>query len=389
MSKRSISEATLPESFCEGFHDAEAVGKMKFRHLPHYGLVSIISFGASGLGGMFTAGQGSGLTDAAAGENSNDTWFAVDAEEDKQRAKEIVIMCLKAGVNLIDTSHWYGQGRSERLLGHALKGVPRKAYYINSKIGRYDKDPLKMFDFTYEKTYQGVLDTLRRLNLDYIDSMQVHDPEFSPSAEVIATQTLPALQRLKDEGKIRLIGMTGYPLAFQREVFEKSEVKIDTSLSYCHYALNDTTLASSGFIDFCAERDVALINASPISMGLLVDRDPPGWHPASAATKEVCRSAAKYCAAQGVDIAKLALHFTLRNERIATTLISSTSVGRMKANLDAVAETLTDKEEKVLGHLVSAVFEPQGTLSWEGTEIAAYWDTVGKKLMTERLYAKG
>ena len=299
----------LPESFVPGWHDEAEVRKMKFRTLPHYGQVSVISFGASGLGGMFTAGQGTGLADAKAGaaDEKEDVWFAEDAEADKQAAKDIVQMCLKAGVNIIDTSHWYGQGRSERLLGHALKGVPRQAFYINSKIGRYDKDPMHMFDFTYEKTYQAgpasparspnpdptpttsptptptrpqpdadpsprtaspsparrlsvvraeqaVLDSLKRLQLECIDSMQVHDPEFAPSVDVIVTQTLPALQRLKEEGKIKYVGVTGYPLETQREIIERSIaagalVSVGsswaaargwasglTSLSYCHYA---------------------------------------------------------------------------------------------------------------------------------------------------------
>ena len=214
----------LPESFVPGWHDEAEVRKMKFRTLPHYGQVSVISFGASGLGGMFTAGQGTGLADAKAGaaDEKEDVWFAEDADADKQAATAIVQMCLKAGVNMIDTSHWYGQGRSERLLGHALKGVPRQAFYINSKIGRYDKDPMHMFDFTYERTYQAVLDTLTRLQLDCVDSMQVHDPEFAPSVEVIVTQTLPALQRLKEEGKIKYVGITGYPLEAQREIIERS-----------------------------------------------------------------------------------------------------------------------------------------------------------------------
>ena len=56
----------LPESFVPGWHDEAEVRKMKFRTLPHYGQVSVISFGASGLGGMFTAGQGTGLADAKA-----------------------------------------------------------------------------------------------------------------------------------------------------------------------------------------------------------------------------------------------------------------------------------------------------------------------------------
>jgi len=330
--KGEMAAGALPESFCEGFHEADEVRKMAFRRMPHYGLVSIISFGASGLGGMFTAGQGKGIQDAVAGVG-NDTWFAEDAEEDKQRARDIVHLCLKRGVNMIDTSHWYGQGRSERLLGHALQGVPRTAFYLNSKIGRYDQDPLKMFDFSYAKTYQAVKDTLKRLQLDYIDSMQIHDPEFIPDRELLFTQTLPALQRCKEEGMIKYIGMTGYPLEMQRDVIERSAIKIDTSLVYCHYSINDTTLISSGFLDFCNQRGIALINASPIAMGLLMDRDPPDWHPASQETKALCKQAVAYCKSKGVDISKLALHFTLREESIATTLISSTSLTRMQAPL--------------------------------------------------------
>ena len=106
-------------------------------------------------------------------------------------------------------------------------------------------------------------------------------------------------------------------------------VAIDTSLSYCHFALNDTSLVSSGFVAFCTARNIALINASPISMGLLMDRDPPSWHPATPATKALCKQAAALCREEGVDLAKLALHFCLREERIATTLISSTSLARM------------------------------------------------------------
>jgi len=287
---------------------------------------------------------------------------------------------------MIDTSHWYGQGRSERLLGHALKGVPRKAYYINSKIGRYDQDPLKMFDFSFAKTYQAVSDTLTRLGLDYVDSMQIHDPEFIPDREILLSQTLPALQRCKDEGLIQYVGITGYPLDMQRDIIERSPVAIDTSLVYCHYSINDTTLVSSGFLDFCKEKEVALINASPIAMGLLAERDPPDWHPASAQTKALCKQAAAYCKSKGVDISKLALHFTLREESIATTLISSTSTTRMQSNLDAVRQTLSRAEEAALTHLCKNVFRPAGTQSWEGVEIATYWATVGKRLLQERVY---
>jgi len=217
--------------------------------------------------------------------------------------------------------------------------------------------------------------------------MQVHDPEFAPSVEIIISQTLPALQRLKDEGKIKYVGVTGYPLAVQREIIERSDVRIDTSLSYCHFTLNDTSLISSGFLDFCASRHIALINASPIAMGLLMDRDPPSWHPATPATKALCKQAAALCKEEGVDLAKLALHFCLREGRISTTLISSTSLTRMRSNLDAVQEALSPKEETVLARLQSEIFGPAGQQSWEGVELASYWQGVGKTMMTERLYS--
>lgn len=174
-SDATISSAELPSTFVDGFHELEEVKHMKYREMPHYGLVSIISFGASGLGGMFTEGKGTGLTDASAENAIGDPalWFAEESEEDIEHAKEVVLSCLKAGVNLIDTAHWYGQGRSERLLGHALADVPRAAYYINTKIGRYEKSTLGMFDFSYEKTYQAALDSLKRLRVECVDSMQV------------------------------------------------------------------------------------------------------------------------------------------------------------------------------------------------------------------------
>ena len=80
------------------------------------------------------------------------------------------------------------------------------------------------------------------------------------------------------------------------------------------------------------------------------------------------------------------MHFCLREERIATTLISSTSLARMRSNLDAVQQSLSDKEEATLARLQSEVFGPAGQQSWEGVELAAYWQVVGKVMMTERLY---
>lgn len=80
---------------------------------------------------------------------------------------------LKAGINYIDTAPYYGQGRSEEVLGMALKDVPRSAYYLATKVGRYNATFEGMFDFSAKKTRESVEKSLKLLGLDYVDIIQV------------------------------------------------------------------------------------------------------------------------------------------------------------------------------------------------------------------------
>lgn len=73
-------------------------------------------------------------------------------------------------------------------------------------MGRYEPDVLKMFDFRAERVLRSVDESLARLGLDYVDVIQVHDPEFCPNIDIILSETLPALQKVKDSGKARFIG---------------------------------------------------------------------------------------------------------------------------------------------------------------------------------------
>ena len=86
---------------------------------------------------------------------------------------KLVQRVIKAGINYIDTAPWYGQGRSEQVLGAALADVPRQAYYLATKVGRYDLETAGMFDFSGERVRRSVGESLARLRLDYIDLIQV------------------------------------------------------------------------------------------------------------------------------------------------------------------------------------------------------------------------
>eukprot|EP00117_Sycon_ciliatum_P031059 scpid55357/ scgid24366/ D-arabinose 1-dehydrogenase; NAD(+)-specific D-arabinose dehydrogenase len=343
----------LPATYVEGFHDKEAVLRMPYRVLGKTGLsVSIISLGASSLGSVF---------------------HATNEEECIELVKEAV----RSGINYIDVAPFYGQTKAETVLGKALKVIPRQAYYLTTKVCRYGATPEDMFDFSYERAVKSVDESLARLNVDCIDILQVHDMEFAPSLDIVLNESLPAVAAIKAAGKCKFIGITGYPMDNFRNVIEKSKVPIDSILTYCRYSLNDTSLL--GLLDFLVERGIGIVNASPISMGLLSNRGPPEWHPATEEIRVACKAAAEYCSERGIDIAKLAMAFSLAHTTISTTLVSTSSIANLRRNLAAVTAVLTEDEKAAMEHVRKEIFDKLSSPHWEQKEVDKYWEQRGGK----------
>jgi len=308
----------------------------------------------------------------------------------------ILRRAFNAGMSLIDTAPWYQA--SERVLGRCLRKlaaeVPRDRYQLNTKVGRYPTG--KMFDFSAARVARSVEDSLAALQVDYIDTIQVHDCEFGDE-DVIVNETLPLLDELRRAGKVRRIGITGYELGTLRRIIERSSVRIDAVLSYCRYTLNDRALvervavpeqsqsqsqsrspsaaageanvddgAGEDFVSFLERHNIQLINASAIAMGLLCNKEPPAWHPASDDLKQRCVAASAYAEAHGCNLARLALGFVLRHPRIPTTLVSVTNMDFMEANLDVMQNGLTAAEQGVLDEVLARFFPTSE--NWEGVE---------------------
>jgi L-galactose dehydrogenase len=274
---------------------------MEYRQLGKTGLkVSVLSYGASSLGGVFH-------------------------EIDEAQGIKTVHAALDLGINFIDVSPYYGLTKAETVLGKALKGIPRDRYYLATKVGRYGGD---QFDFSAERVTASVDESLARLSVDTIDLIQCHDIEFGSLAQIVE-ETLPALRQVQAQGKVRFIGITGLPLKAFEVVMEQAE--IDTILSYCRYELNDISLAE--LIPALQAKNIGIISASPLGMGLLTERGAPEWHPAPAEIKAACAQAAAYCRRQGVDIAQLAIQFSLANPDIATTLVSTANPQNIAKNV--------------------------------------------------------
>lgn len=161
----------FPPTYVDGFHDEESVKRMEYVELGKTGLlISKISMGAatlSNLYGFVTVYQY--LYCRSIFPNLIFSFSSLDEDE----AIKTVHEAIKKGINFIDTAPWYGQRKSEEVLGRALKDVPRKAYYIASKIGRYEIDVEKMFDFSSKKTRESVEKSLKLLGVESIDLIQV------------------------------------------------------------------------------------------------------------------------------------------------------------------------------------------------------------------------
>ena len=307
---------------------------MKYNEIGKTGMyVSNLSFGASSLGGVFH-------------------------EADEARSMEAVFAAVENGINFIDVSPYYGHYKAETVLGKALKEIPRNKYYLSTKVGRYGENGVNIWNYSGKCATESVYKSMERLNVDYIDLINVHDIEFADLHQVIH-ETLPALVELRNKGIVKHVGITDLQLENLKWVVEHSASgTVESILNFCHYSLNDEKL--NDYLDYFESKNIGIINASPLSMGLLSQRGVPEWHPAPEVLVKACQKAVQHCMSKNYPIEKLAIQYSTGNPRIATTLFSS-------ANPDTVLKNIAYAEEPADRNLVREVQEiigKQMRVSW-------------------------
>ena len=197
---------------------------MQYRRLGKTELnVSVIGFGASPLGNVFD--------DCDESEGIRSVHCAIDL-----------------GINFFDVAPFYGITLAETRLGDALKGK-RNDILLATKCGRYG---LRDFDFSYQRILDSADESLRRLQTDYVDLMQLHDIEFG-SKEQVLNEAIPALQKIKSSGKARFVGITGLPVNYLADIAR--EVEMDTVLSWAHYNLLQDEI-NTELVPLCQQKDM-------------------------------------------------------------------------------------------------------------------------------------
>ena len=307
---------------------------MEYREIGRTGMkVSALSFGASSIGSVFR-------------------------ETKESEAVAAVHTAVDSGMNFIDVSPYYGHYKAETVLGKALREIQRDKYYLSTKVGRYGKDGVNTWDYSARRATESVYESMERLGVDHIDLINVHDIEFADLRQVV-DETLPALVDLREKGVVSHVGITDLQLENLQWVIDHTTPgTVESILNFCHFTLNDDKLLD--YLDYFEQRGIGVINASPLSMGLLSRRGVPAWHPAPKSLVDACRRAVEYCDAKGYPIEKLAMQYSLSEPRIATTLFSSANPANVAKNIAFVSE---QPDWELIGE-VKRIIGDQQRVSW-------------------------
>jgi aryl-alcohol dehydrogenase-like predicted oxidoreductase len=203
--------------------------------------VSEIGFGAWGIGGATPGPTSYGKTD--------DITSLAALES-----------ALAAGVNFFDTSNVYGYGHSERLIGQAF-AHRRKEIIIATKAGfvDYESPP----DFSANAILKSADSSLARLNTDYIDLLQLHNPSADWLKE--HPSTLLALSRLQDEGKVRALGIS---IKQPADAFALLEL-FPFQVVQANFNMLDIRVVASGLLQKLNDLGAGLIGRTPLAFGFL------------------------------------------------------------------------------------------------------------------------
>lgn len=280
--------------------------------------------------------------------------------EDQSRA--VLSAAWDGGVRSFDTAPHYGLGLSERRLGAFLNQHQRSSFTVSTKVGRVlEANPdyaggddaehgfavpgklRRRFDPSREGILRSLEDSLRRLQLDRVDTLFLHDPDVYDLDEGLRVG-LPALRELREQGVVREIGVgVNSAEAAARAVREGD---LDVVMIAGRYTLLDQR-AADDLLPLCEARDVRVIAAGVFNSGLLAAAEPSTAHyDYGAAPEEVLRRTKRLrvlCGEAGIELPAAAIQFPLRHPAIGSVVIGTARPEAMRANLTHATTTIPEE----------------------------------------------
>ncbi|GHH85029.1 oxidoreductase [Streptomyces sulfonofaciens] len=265
--------------------------------------------------------------------------FGYDVSE--ERAAATLHAILEGPVNFLDTSANYGSGRGEQRIGAALRarGGPPAGFVVATKADGDDGTG----DFSGAQVRRCAERSLRRLGLDRFPLYHLHDPEHLTFEEGMAPGgPVEEMLRLKEEGIAGSLGVAGGPVDLMIRYVETGA--FDVVLTHNRYTLLDRS--ADRLLDVAARHGVAVLNAAPFAGGVLAKgprRQPRYVYRAMPEpVRERLERLAALCGEAGVPLAAVALQFSLREPRIASTVVGVSTPERVRRTLDLAAVPVPD-----------------------------------------------
>jgi aryl-alcohol dehydrogenase-like predicted oxidoreductase len=327
---------------------------MEYRKLGETDLkVSAITFGAWAAGGWMWGGN-----------DDNDAIEAIKTAYDH-------------GVTSIDTAPIYGQGKSEELVGRAIKGIQRDKIQLLTKYGmRWDlakgnldfksKDnsgrDIDIYRYAgKESVIKECEDSLKRLGTDYIDLYQIHWPDLTtPIAE-----TMEAVLRLKEQGKIREAGVSNY----NAQQMAEAEKTLKLASNQVPFSMVNRDIEDE-LIPYCIEHHKAILAYSPLERGLLTGKMKPGQkfgsgdHRAGVKyfkdeniehTNAFLAKIKPLADAKGATLGQLVIRWTIQHPGITVALVGARNAEQSKQNAEAINVKLSAGEIEFINDQLSQV----------------------------------
>jgi aryl-alcohol dehydrogenase-like predicted oxidoreductase len=286
---------------------------------------------------------------------------------DAAQTCEIVDAAFEAGINYFDTADTYAQGKSEEFLGAAI-GARRDQAVIATKWGFAAAQQPDGRSGDPALVRASLEESLRRLGTDYVDHYQLHRPDpNTPHAE-----TLGVLAELRDEGKIREIGCSGFGADLIDESCDAAAAAGVAPYASVqnHYSLLTRDVETDGVLDACQRRGLAFVPFFPLELGLLTGKYRLGQPPPEGSRVQRWGERAsryvnderlatverliEYAERHGHSVLTLAMSWLASNPLVATVIAGCTKPEQVRSNAAAVGWKMTPEERAEVGALLDA-----------------------------------
>lgn len=286
------------------------------------------------------------------------------AEVGGDEAQMALDRALQLGMRYFDSAPFYGHGLAERRLGRALAGVPRDRFAVSTKVGRrIERDPAQrapisdgfavhgsraVFDYSRDGIRLSFESSLRRLGLDRVDILFLHDvgslthgADHPRILRQALDEALPAMAALRAQGVVRAIGIGVNEIGVCRELMPRFD--LDCIMLAGRYTLFEQATALP-MLDEAHRRGVRVIVAAPYNSGLLGDPHGPGktydYAPAGAGALKRAGQIYAICHEEGIDVGAVALQFPLAHPAVCAVVAGMRNVMEVESTIARSSQRL-------------------------------------------------